>query len=114
MTTEHAKEAQRTMAGSGCVIRLAWMAIGHVVLFFAIIFIVRDNPGIASAYDAVFWGGVLAILGLRYIDIKWLNGLTATGNEPASMTHWRKHALLLLIIGLVLWLGAHAAAYVAK
>ena len=47
---------------------------------------------------------------IRYLDIRFLNGQTAT-DEKASMTDWVRYAVLLPVCATVLWVIAHAANY---
>jgi hypothetical protein len=50
---------------------------------------------------------------VRLLDIKFLNGQTATG-EPASVKHWRRYAIMLVLISAVIWAAAHATAHLFK
>jgi hypothetical protein len=89
----------------GClsiIIRLTWI-FGVSLLVFGAIFIIQgDNPGLA---DAVFWLIALGLIVARYIDIRHLKGETAD-NKPATLKHWRRYSLILLISAGLLYLLA--------
>jgi hypothetical protein len=50
---------------------------------------------------------------VRFLDIKFLDGQTATG-EPATLAHWRRYAVLLIVISAIIWSAAHAVVYLSK
>jgi hypothetical protein len=50
---------------------------------------------------------------VRFLDIKFLDGQTATG-QPASIKHWRRYAIVLVVISAAIWAAAHAAVYLFK
>jgi hypothetical protein len=60
--------------------------------------------------DIVYIAGVGAVIVARYLDIRYCGGTTDTG-EPATMTHWRRHAALMAIAGVVAWGAAHGIAF---
>jgi hypothetical protein len=72
----------------------------------------RKNWAFHTA-DVVFWSAAAALVLARYLDIKFYSGSTATG-QPASMAHWRKYAVVLLICLAAVWTLAHAAIYLNK
>jgi hypothetical protein len=92
------------------IARLFWMVLGNAILFISSIFIFEHEGATLHTIDAVFWITVAAIMLVRYLDIKFLGGLTATGT-PASITHWRKHVTLLLICSTAVWVLAHGVNY---
>jgi hypothetical protein len=47
------------------------------------------------------------------VDIRFLNGETGDG-KPATLTHWRRYALLVGSVGLGAWLLAHALVSILK
>ena len=96
---------------AGCVLRVFWMVPGNMALFFCAFFI-GDKPaaflrfsGLDIAYGAV----VGALLAARYIDIRYQNGATMFG-APASMTHYRRYALILIAASIGVWVAAHGIA----
>ena len=94
----------------GILARLWWMLGGNMLLAFSLIFIFRNEGGFFHPADWVFWITVATLVAIRYLDIRFLNGQTATG-EKASMTDWVRYAVLLLVCATVLWAMAHAANY---
>jgi hypothetical protein len=97
-------------SGPGVIARLFWMFFGNAILFISIIFIFEHEDGMFHTADAVFWITVVALVFVRYLDIKFCGGLTATG-LPASMSHWIKYTILLLICSTAVWALAHAVNY---
>jgi len=93
----------------GCFVRVGWMVLGSAALYLSAVFIIK-HPGFFSLADVAFWSIVVASIGLRYLDIKFLHGQTAKG-EPATMGHWRGYVFLLSSLALGLWVLAHAIAY---
>jgi hypothetical protein len=94
----------------GCLARLFWVLLGNVALGISAIEVSKSPGGRFSAGDFLFWAIVVALLCVRYADIKLLGGQTATG-QPASMGHWRRYAVLLVGVSLCLWLLVHGLAY---
>lgn len=105
------QSAQREPARrDGCVagiIRITWMAFGNLALFLcAIMGAQRTAP---SAFDFVFAGLVLGLAALRYVDIARYHGETAEG-EPATLAHWRRYVLRLVVAAAATWGLARLAA----
>jgi hypothetical protein len=90
------QSVDRSEKPSGCLVRLGWMLIGNVVLAICGIAIAQ-TPGRFSNYsvaDVIFWVTVVALVGLRYVDIRYFNGRKAD-NTPADMNDFRRYAMLL-------------------
>ena len=101
----------RQSTGLGCLMRLGWLVIGHGLIFLSALFIYECRGGfVLSARDVVFWAAVAACLVVRYLDVTYFHGLTASG-EPATTAHWRRYAVILLLVAAALWGGVHAATY---
>jgi len=97
--------------GTGsCLARLCWMVIGNVILLVCAVSILGHHSSFFSVADLIFWATIALLIGVRYLDIKRLKGLTAAG-EPASMAHWRRYVGILLAVCAAAWGAAHAAAY---
>jgi len=96
----------------GCLARLFWMLLGNVALGVSAIEISKSPGGRFSAGDFLFWAIVVALLCIRYADIRYLGGQTATG-QPGTMGHWRRYAVLLVGVSLCLWGLVHGLAYLA-
>lgn len=97
---------------SGClplVVRIAWMALGNI--FLAVLAILIVQKGAFSALDIFFWVIVLSMILLRLYDITLLQGLTGEC-QPATLWHWRRYSLLLILISAAVWILAHAMRFI--
>ncbi len=97
---------------TGClavIVRITWMALGNMLLVIVAFSIVQQRAGIVL--DVIFWAVVTGLILIRYIDINILGGQT-TDFKPATLQHWRRYSLLLLLASAVLWLLAHGAVHV--
>lgn len=108
-TVDHASQ----MTGAGCLIRVSWMLVGNIILAACAAKIFMDKAGMFSASDVVFWADVALMIWLRRIDVTRMKGLTA-GGEPATLGHWKRYAIALAAISVVLWLAAHAGAMLRR
>ena len=95
---------------AGCFLRIFWMLIGNAILLACAYGIVQHRSSLLSIADALYWTIVGSLLAARYIDIRYLYGLTAEG-DPASMAHWRRYARVLGVVSTGLWLVVHAIAH---
>ena len=91
---------------TGCLLRLFWMILGHALLAFCTISILRGGSRLPSLEDAVYWAVVACLLAARFVDIQYFQGRTADG-DAASMADWRSYALRVSIAYAGLWLVAH-------
>ena len=105
MTISNQQVPTKPESSSGClsiVVRLTWI-FGVSLLVFGAIFIMQGNaPGLA---DIIFWLIALGLILARYVDIKYLKGETAD-NKPATLKHWRRYSVILLIAAGLLYLLA--------
>ena len=108
MSTQDLQTSDRQGTAAGVMARLWWMLLGNAVLALSAVFILHNTVGFLHAADVVFWCTAASLVLVRYIDIQFLNGLTATG-APASTRHWIKYTILLLVCSAVVWALAHAA-----
>ena len=95
---------------AGCFLRIFWMIIGNAILLACAYGIVQHRSSLLSIADALYWAIVGSLLAARYVDIRYLYGLTSEG-DPATMDDWRRYAKVLGMVSAGLWLGAHAMAY---
>jgi hypothetical protein len=111
--TEVRKETYPTndkqSSGLSVLLRLFWIAIGNFILFF-MAFGIYSGKKRFGLKDGIYWIVVLLLIFTRYIDIKFLGGLTAQGT-PASMTHWYRYVAGLIICAGLIWGLAHVANY---
>jgi hypothetical protein len=96
----------------GILARIWWMLFGNAVLALSLIFILRHEGGFFHSADGVFWVVVATLILVRYLDVKFWAGQTATGRY-ASMTDWLRYVVLLLACSVVLWGIAHGANYLS-
>lgn len=94
----------------GMMARLWWMLLGNAVLALSIVFVVENKEGVFHAADWVFWITVATLILVRYLDIRLLDGTTATGAH-ATTIHWVKYVALLAACATAVWALAHAANY---
>ena len=100
--------SKKKSEGLGCFVRLLWMGAGNIGLISCLLVIARDSE-IKMSFtwiDGVFWSIALLMIGARYYDITRLGGLTAS-NQPATMKHFWRYLVLLVILGFFGWAGAH-------
>lgn len=90
-----------------------WMFFGNFILLISAAHIFAGENKTSYVSDFVFWGGTIALIVVRFLDIKFLDGQTAVG-KPATIKHWRNYAILLLVFSAVIWSAAHFASYLSK
>lgn len=92
-------------SSGGCLsilVRLIWI-FGVSLLVFGAIFIIQGKaPDLA---DAIFWLFTLVLILVRYVDIRYLKGETSD-NKPATLKHWRRYSVMVLIGAGLLYLLA--------
>jgi hypothetical protein len=96
--------------GAGVLARLWWMLGGNVVLALSIIFIIRSGGAFFHKADPVFAITVLSLVLVRYLDIRFCRGLTATG-FPATMRTWTRYTIFLAVGSPLVWVLAHGAGH---
>ena len=114
MTDVSHSNQQEKSSGVGAVfLRLFWMFLGNMVLGASALLIMQAGAYL-SLIDILYWLTVPLLVAARYVDISWFKGSTAYG-EPATMTHWRRYTVGLLLFAVGAWLAVHGAGYlVAK
>jgi len=110
MSTPNDKRCDKQGSLLGILARFIWMFLGNFILFILIMCIFEHKNGLFHTADVVFWITVAALVIVRYLDINLLDGLTATG-YPASMAHWRRYIIWLLVCSTALWLISHIVNY---
>jgi hypothetical protein len=110
MTKQNEQPTEKYDSIFSLIVRVFWILFGNVILIASVILIFQRKDWGFHTADVVFWGTVAALILTRYLDIKLYNGLTAAG-EPASMSHWRKYTIILLICSTAVWVLAHAVNY---
>jgi len=107
MSDQGPQTTDRQSTAAGVLVRLWWMLLGNGVLALSAVFIFHNATGFFHPADVVFWCAVASLVLARYLDIRFLDGLTATG-AYASTRHWVKYAILLVICSAAVWALAHA------
>jgi hypothetical protein len=112
LTSDPSSAGQNT--GLGCLLRLGWLVFGHGLMGFCLFILFGATPEWAwSKHDSVYWFAVALCLVVRYIDITRYDGRTGSG-EPATLTDWRRYALILVAVALVLWGAARGTAFLGR
>jgi hypothetical protein len=86
----------------GCLIRLIWMVFGNFVLVVCLYGIVQRPRQIFGIVDAIYMATVVAVIALRYIDIRHYAGTKSTG-EPATLADWRRYSWLVVGVAGAAW-----------
>ncbi len=97
---------------SGCLVRLGWMLFGNIALFLLAAFIAQNTQTAFSTFDLAYWAVAAAAIAARYWDIRSFKGQTVT-SQPATMAHWRRYVVFLVVGSLVVWGAAHGIARLA-
>jgi len=108
-STEPATSKQDSIAG--LLARVFWMLIGNMVMVISMIIIFQYRDRMFHAADLVFWITIVAIILVRYLDIKFWGGMTAAGG-PATIANWNRYAVALLIGSAVVWVVLHGIKYI--
>lgn len=106
-------QAEVPVSSTGCLVRLCWMFFGNALLFFLLVSILMRRPEFPSLLDAACLFTVCLVIGVRYLDIRFLDGRTAE-DKPATMTHWRRYAFSVGVAGFGTWLLARVVTHFLK
>jgi hypothetical protein len=93
-------------SGLGVLIRLLWMLLGPFAAAIVCVQIFQKRAGFGK-YDIAFWCLVLLMLTARYVDMRFMHGLTAS-DEPATPQAYRSYAVKLLAVTIIGWIAIHA------
>ena len=105
-----AQEPVPQISAPGCLVRLFWMGAGNIILFLCLTYIFHNRVCGLVLVDLGYWLTVVAMIVVRWVDIRFYHGDTATG-EPATLFLWRKYSVRLVIIALVAWIVIHLLAW---
>lgn len=94
------------IAASGCLLRLIWSIGGCAAIYLSLATIGATSPPLPSSLDLVVGVTLILMLVARWLDITRFSGRTFA-DEPASMHHWRRYAVLLVGSTLATWSLAH-------
>ena len=113
MSTPANQTTDKQRGALAILARLFWMFFGNFIMMISAVTILMGEGSSTRIPDIIFWCVVPAMIIVRFLDIKFLDGQTTTG-EPATLSHWRKYAILLIIISAIIWSAAHMAVYLLK
>jgi hypothetical protein len=97
------------IAPSGCLLRLVWSIGGSATIYLALATIGATRPPLPSSLDFVVGVTLIVMLAARWLDITRCNGRTLS-DDPATLWHWRRYAVLLGSSTLAAWSLAHLIA----
>lgn len=107
---EHRAGDQSLSEPTGCLpvlLRTTWLMWGNFALLLCAAFVAQ---GIAPPLaDLLFLLVAAGVIGIRYLDIARYHGSTSDG-EPATLAHWRRYAIAMVLVSAVLWTFARVAA----
>jgi len=89
----------------GCLPKIFWMMMGPLGLLLAALSVFMSAGWTVA--DAVVWLLIGLLIGARYIDIVRFRGQTIN-DQPATMTHFKRYVLLVLVAGAAVWALARA------
>lgn len=110
MTDQNKTLPKQSEGQVGCLpalARLFWIFGGNAALYFCAIYIVLRKA--TFAVYLIYILVTISLVGVRFIDIKYFMGETLNG-ERASLSHWRRYTLRLLIFVGFLFIAARILA----
>jgi hypothetical protein len=106
MTVQNKTLPEQTDEKAGCLpelARLFWLFGGNAALFFCAIYIAMRKA--TFIVYLIFILVTISLIGVRFIDVKYLMGEKMNG-ERASLRHWGRYTLQLLIFVGLLFIAA--------
>ncbi len=97
------------IAPAGCLLRLVWAVAGNAAIYLSLATIAATRPPLPSSLDVIVGIAVIVMLTARWLDITRFNGRTMS-DEPATLRHWRRYAVILGGSTLAAWSIAHLIA----
>ncbi|MCY0993114.1 hypothetical protein OV203_38595 [Nannocystis sp. ILAH1] len=82
------------------------MLISNAIVYASLAVIAMEGAAFPSTLDFVVWVTVALSILARRVDITRWSGKTASG-EPATLVHWRRYTVTVLIVTLVASALAH-------
>lgn len=111
MSTRSNSNSQAAQEPMGCLPALArifWLALGNILLFAGAALVAQDSAPVIA--DVGFFAVALSMIGVRYVDIVVFEG-TTKNDEPATLAHWRRYALLVALVATGVWGLARVVAW---
>lgn len=103
--SEPGNESGKRRSGSSILLRLHWMLLGAAALSTCALLIVHGDHPALSSVSLAMWVIAASMVVARWVDISWLQGLTADG-IPATRWHLRRYSLGVLGGTAALWAAA--------
>ncbi len=103
------EESPPQVSPIGCLARIFWIA-GILPLVIFAVEIGYKRQAQLTIMDLIFWLLALAMIFVRYADIRWFDGTTTDG-KPATMSTWRRYSLLIGALALGMWGAAQGIAF---
>ena len=82
------------------------MIAGNGALYLSLVLIPVSRAPLPSYLDVIAVLAVVIMIVARRFDITHFGGRTMS-DEPATLTHWRRYAVLLVVMAMLAWLLAH-------
>lgn len=98
-----------SLGPTGCLLRVLCFFLGPGAMAFSAVVIMQGHGWRLSAADGIYGGIALALIALRFVDVRFLRGRTGTG-EPATMRDAIRYAAIVILAGLAIWAAAHGIA----
>ncbi len=106
----HQVDGQSPSESTGClpvILRITWLMWGNFALLACAALVAQKiAPVVSDVLLFMIAGGLIAV---RYVDITRFKGETADG-EPATLAHWRRYAIIVMLTSAVAWGFARVAA----
>jgi hypothetical protein len=106
-THPQAHHPQQSIAG--LFARLVWTIGGNLVALVCAVFILKEAGSGLSIWDLAYWAALALVVATRYLDVTRLGG-TTSDDQTATLAHWRRSALAVVLAGLGVWGGVHIVA----
>lgn len=97
----------------GCLLHFLWLVVGTMVLFFASVTMAQGPPWSFSSPHILFLATAALMVAVRFLDIRFFGGLTFH-DEPATMRHWRRYSVSVVLAAGGLWILANVLAAVTR
>jgi hypothetical protein len=96
-------------AQGGCALRLFWMLVGNAIVYGSLAYVALNKLAFPGVLDIVVWLTVVLTIVARRVDITRGQGTTASG-EPATLEHWRRYAVAVVLAAAAASVLAHLIA----
>ncbi len=99
-------EAPSTNSGIAFFGRMTWMILGPAALLFAAVAVMTNWHGWLTVPDFAFFVFLSLMLAGRWLEFRSGQARTAYG-EPVTASDVSRYAILTLLVGLGVWVGAN-------